>query len=134
MQVVLSDHNCEGQAKALFDLLRDDDTWLELSPMKLIWFHDIDLPVSAADEMVWKLCQDKGYLLLTGNRTNDDKEKSLEFAIRTLMTPNSFPVVTIGNLKRVIPDPEYRRKCAERLAEIVYDIDNYRGTMRVYIP
>jgi hypothetical protein len=134
MQVVLSDHNCEGQAKVLFDLLQYHGTWLELSPMKLIWFHDIDLLVSAADEIVWKLCQEKRYLLLTGNRTNDDKEKSLEFAIRTLMTPDNLPVITIGNLKRVIPDPEYRRRCAERLAEIVYDLDNYRGTMRVYIP
>lgn len=98
MQIVLSDHNCEGQAKAIFDILHYDDTWIELSPMKLIWFRDIDLPITASDETVWRFCQQHEYLLLTGNRTNHDKAKSLEFTIRTLLTPSSLPVVTIGNL------------------------------------
>lgn len=134
MQVILSDHNCEGQAKAIFDFLRYDGTWLELSPMKLIWFRDTELSITASDETVWKLCQERRYLLLTGNRTNNDKERSLEVAIRTLLTPDSLPVITIGNLNRVIPKLGYRKQCAERLAEIVYDLQNYRGTMRVYIP
>ena len=134
MQAILSDHNCEGQAKAIVDVLRYDGSWLELAPIKLLWFRDIDLPINAKDETVWRLCQERGYLLLTGNRTNDDKEKSLEFAIRTLLTPTSLPVITIGNLKRVIPDPVYRKQCAERLAEIVYDLEEFRGVMRIFIP
>lgn len=134
MQVVLSDHNCEGQAKAIFDTLHYDGIWLELSPMKLIWFRDVDLPIRAEDEKVWRFCQEQGYLLLTGNRTNHDKAKSLEFTIRALLTPNSLPVITIGNLNRVIPDLVYRKRCAERLAEIIYDLPGYRGTMRVFIP
>ena len=28
----------------------------------------------------------------------------------------------------------FRDRCAQRLAEIVFDIDNYRGLYRVYIP
>lgn len=134
MQIVLSDHNCEGQAKAIFDILHYDDIWIELSPMKLIWFRDIELPITASDEAVWRFCQQHGYLLLTGNRTNRDKAKSLEFTIRTLLTPSSLPVVTIGNLNRVIPDLVYRQQCAERLAEIVYDLRNFHGTMRIFIP
>ena len=134
MQVILSDHNCEGQAEAIFHRLRLDETWLKLAPMELNWFRQVGLSDKAKDQEVWQLCQERNFLLLTGNRTNDDKEKSLEFAIRTLMTADSLPVITIGNLKRVIPDPEYRKRCAERLAEIVYDLDNYRGAMRVYIP
>lgn len=134
MQIILSDHNCEGQAKAIVNVLRYDGTWLDLSPIKLIWFRDIDLPISAKDETVWRLCQERRYLLLTGNRTNEDKEKSLEFAIRTLLTSTSLPVITIGNLKRVIPDHVYREQCAERLAEIVYDLEDFRGVMRIFIP
>ncbi len=134
MQIVLSDHNCEGQAKAIYDVLRYDGTWLELSPIKLFLFDDVDLPISADDEQVWQLCQDRQYLLLTGNRTNKDQEKSLESTIRRFFTPNSLPVITIGNLKRVIPNQVYRTRCAERLAEIVYDLDNFRGTMRIFIP
>lgn len=134
MQMILSDHNCEGQAKAIFDELRYDDTWLELAPMALIWFRDIALRVDANDETVWRLCQERGYLLLTGNRTNEDKEKSLEFAVRKLLRPDSLPVITISNLKRVKPDPDYRKRCAGRLVEIVYDLPNYLGAMRVFIP
>ena len=39
MQVILSDHNCEGQASAIFDILLYDGTWLELVPMQLKWFQ-----------------------------------------------------------------------------------------------
>lgn len=134
MQVILADHNCEGQAEAILAVLRFDETWLELAPMELKWFRQIGLSDKAKDREVWQLCQDRNFLLLTGNRSSTDKEQSLEFAIRTLVTPSSLPVVTIGSLNRVIPDLRYRKRCAERLAEIVYDLPDYRGTMRVFIP
>ena len=134
MQVILSDHNCEGQASAIFDTLLYDGTWLKLVPMQLKWFQQIGLRVKAKDEEVWQLCQEHGYLLLTGNRTADDKEKSLEFTIQRLVTPNSLPVLTIGNLKRVSADPAYCKACAERLAEIVDELHKYRGVTRLYLP
>ena len=102
--------------------------------MKLNWFRHVGLQDKAKDEAVWRFCQEREYILLTGNRTTTDKEKSLERVIRRLVTPDSLPVITIGNLDRVLPDPAYRIRCAERLAEIVYDLDNFRGTMRIFIP
>jgi len=78
MQVVLSDHNCEGQAKAIFDLLTYRRVWLELVPMELVWFRDVHLAATADDEIVWRFCQEHQYILLTGNRRTDDGEKSLE--------------------------------------------------------
>ena len=99
MQVVLSDHNCDGQAEAIFNVLSFDGTWLELAPMKLNWFRQVGLPNKTKGEAVWQFCQAHGYLLLTGNRTAADKEKSLAYAIRRLVTPDSLPVITIGNLK-----------------------------------
>jgi len=134
MQVILSDHNCEGQARAIFDTLLYDGTWLELVPMQLKWFQQIGLPIKAKDEEVWQLCQEHGYLLLTGNRTADDKERSLEFTIQRLVTPDSLPVLTVGNLKRVSADPDYCKACAERLAEIVDELHKYRGVTRLYLP
>lgn len=134
MQIILSDHNCEGQAKAIFDILRYDDTWLELVPMELRWFRDIKLSISADDETVWRLCQAQRYLLLTGNRRTDDGEDSLEFAIRRLITPDSLPVLTISNLKRVKADPIYCKRCAERLAAIVFDLQDHLGVTRLYLP
>jgi hypothetical protein len=134
MQVILADHNCEGQAKLIFEALQYDGIWLDLAPMELRWFRDIGLATSASDEIVWRFCQERGYLLLTGNRTNDDKAESLESVVHQLFTTDSLPVLTISNLKRVKPAPAYRKRCAVRLAEIVYDLPSYRGTMRLFIP
>ena len=134
MQTILSDHNCEGQAKAIFDALLYDNTWLELVPMQLKWFQQIGLSNKATDEEVLRLCQEQGYLLLTGNRTADDGEASLELSVRRLITPDSLPVLTIGNLRRVNADPAYCRACAERLAEIVDELHKYRGVTRLFIP
>lgn len=134
MQIILSDHNCEGHAEAIFNVLRYDELWLELVPMELIWFQHVDLSDRANDETVWRLCQEKGYLLLTGNRTADDGNRSLEMSIRRLVTPDSLPVLTIGNLQRVLTDPTYCRACAEQLAEIVDELHKYRGVTRLYLP
>lgn len=134
MQTILSDHNCEGHAEAIFNILRYDGLWLELVPMELIWFHQADLSDQANDEIVWRLCQERGYLLLTGNRTTKDGNKSLEMSVRRLVTPDSLPVLTIGNLQRVLADPAYCRACAERLAEIVDELHKYRGVTRLFIP
>jgi hypothetical protein len=43
-------------------------------------------------------------------------------------------VLTIGNLQRVLADPNYCRACSERLAEIVDDLPKYRGVTRLFIP
>lgn len=132
--MILSDHNCEGQAQAIFDVLTYRGVWLELVPMELVWFRDVRLPATADDEIVWRFCQEQHYLLMTGNRRTDDREKSLEYIIRRWNTAQSLPILTIGNLKRVATDLAYRERCAERLAEIVADLDRYMGGGRVYLP
>lgn len=134
MQVILSDHNCEGQAQAIFNILEWDDTWLQLVPMQLRWFRDFNLPDTLDDELVWHFCQEHRYLLLTGNRSTKDGEDSLEYKIRHLATSDCVPVVTIGNLKRVNTNRTYREQCAERLAEIVADLHTFIGVQRLFIP
>ncbi len=72
--------------------------------------------------------------MLTGNRSTRDGAVSLEFTIRRLISKNSLPVLTIGNLQRVMDDEDdYCEQCAERLAEIVLDLENYRGVTRLYL-
>jgi hypothetical protein len=44
-----------------------------------------------------------------------------------------FPIVTIGNKER-LDEQNYRERCASRLVEILFDIDNHMGIGRVYIP
>ncbi len=49
-------------------------------------------------------------------------------------TAISLPVITIGNADRLLHDSEYQERCVERLIEIVLNIDDYRGSMRIFIP
>ncbi|NJN00515.1 MAG: ACP S-malonyltransferase [Aquincola sp.] len=133
MQTILSDHNCEGQAEAIFTVLRYQG-YAALLSLNLLFFSDVELDISADDEEVWWLCQEKEYLLLTGNRSAADGSKSLEFTIRRLLHPNSLPVITIANLRRINADQAYCELCAEQLAEIILDLDKVRGVPRLYIP
>ncbi len=132
MQIVLSDHNCEGQAAAIFHALRRLG-YLPLVPLELRLFPDVGLPYDANDARVWRLCQ-HGYLLLTGNRRTVAGEQALETVLRQYSDEESLPVVTIGNLERVLVDSTYCQRCAEGLAEIVLDLARYRGVSRLYIP
>ena len=59
---------------------------------------------------------------------------SLEQVIREENTATSLPVVTIGNADRVLTDPDYRNRCVDRLIEIIFDLDDYRGVRRLFIP
>lgn len=133
MQVILSDHNCEGQAEAIFDALRHRG-FFPLLPMALMQFRDVGLDFSANDREVWQFCQENGYLLLTGNRTASDGVKSLEYAVGQYLKDDSLPVITIGKLGAVRADPVYCWHCAENLVEIVLNLDAVRGVPRLYIP
>lgn len=133
MQAILSDHNCEGQAEIIFAALRHHG-FIPFIPMQLLIFEDIGLHHSTDDRTLWQLCQERSYLLLTGNRTASDGYKSLEYVIHNLLQPNSLPVITIGNLDRINADPTYCWNCAEDLVEIVLNLDAMRGVPRLYIP
>jgi hypothetical protein len=81
---------------------------------------------------LWQVAQANQMIILTANR-NMKGDDSLEQVIREDNTLTSFPVVTIGNKER-LDEQSYRERCASRLIEILFDIDNYMGVGRVYIP
>jgi hypothetical protein len=128
---IFVDHNIEGQAKRLFTTLKSLG-WVEMGLLRLVTFQELSLAVDTSDREVWRFAQERGMLLLTGNR-NMTGEDSLEQAIRDENRLDSVPVVTIANLDRVVEGP-YREECATRLASICLDIDSYLGVGRVYIP
>jgi hypothetical protein len=128
---VLVDHNIEGQAALLVSALATEG-WLELGLFAVITFADAGLPPASRDRVVWQFVQERGMLLLTGNR-NMDGEDSLEQTIRDKNQATSLPVVTIADVDRII-EKTYREQCATRLAEIVFDLDGYLGAGRLYIP
>jgi len=131
MKTILVDHNIEGQAVLLSGTFNTEG-WSELFPVRFVTFRDIGLSYDSNDRTVWQFAQKNKMLLLTDNR-NMKGGDSLEQTIREENSPTSFPVITIANTDRM-NEREYREKCANRLAEILYDMENYKGTSRLFIP
>jgi hypothetical protein len=128
---VLADHNIEGQAALLWSALATEG-WLDLVPLRLVYFAHVDLPLDSSDCNVWHFAQAQQMLLLTGNR-NMEGEDSLAQTIQEANQPSSLPVITISRTERIV-ETTYRRQCATRLAEIILYLDDYLGTGRLYIP
>ncbi|MEM8638847.1 MAG: ACP S-malonyltransferase [Cyanobacteria bacterium P01_G01_bin.54] len=128
----LVDHNLEGHALLLSGRITTLG-WLDLLPIRFFTFAKIELPIYSDDRVVWRFAQTNQMILLTANRSMKG-ENSLEQVLREENTPRSLPVVTIGNANRVLADSDYRNRCVDRLIEIVIDLDDYRGSMRLFIP
>lgn len=132
-QVILSDENCVGHARTLFHALKRLG-YVELLGLELLIWSEAGLSEGADDKIVWLFCQKGNYLLLTGNRTKKDGIESLEHTIQDLVTDTSLPVITIGDMERLRRDRLYCERCAERLAEIVMDLnEKYLGRPRLYL-
>jgi hypothetical protein len=120
----LIDHNLEGQAVILYGNIANQG-WLTMLPIRFVTFEELGISVSSDDRIVWRCAQENQMILLTANRTMKGKD-SLEEVIREENAIDSFPVITIGNLDR-IEERDYRNRCADRIVEIVLDIQNYMG-------
>lgn len=129
--IVLADYNLNRQAILISGSLVAGG-WLDLAPIRLTTFADVGLSADSNDRMVWRFAQTNGMLLLTANRNAKGKD-SLEQVMREDNQPTSFPILTIGDPDRV-NESDYRERCAERLVEIVIDIQDYRGAGRLFIP
>jgi hypothetical protein len=131
MIAILADHNIEGQARILWGVVLAEG-WHELAAMRFVEFADVGLPHETPDRMVWRFAQSNNMVLLTANRKMRG-EDSLQRTIREENHSAALPVVTIARLDRIV-EPAYRGRCAARLAEVVADIESYKGIGRVYIP
>lgn len=88
--------------------------------------------IDSSDREVWRFAQKNQLILLTGNRNNEG-EDSLEQTIRDENKSTSLPVITIGALDRM-EERTYREECAERLVDIILNLEGYLGLGRIYIP
>lgn len=131
MITILADHDIEGYATLLWGALATDG-WLDLYPLKLVTFRDVNLSVDSSDRMVWRFAQANQMLLLTNNR-NMKGEDSLENTLREENTPTSLPILTFSNISR-LNEHAYRRRCAAQLVEIVLFLDDNLGRRRIFIP
>ena len=116
MIALLIDYNVEGQAALLWSTLHTNG-WLNLIPMRLVRFADVNLSPASSDREIWYFAQAHEMLLLTANR-NLQQEDSLEQTIREFNQTTSLPIITISDANRIV-ETAYRERCAARLAEIV---------------
>jgi hypothetical protein len=127
----LIDENLSGHVDMLSGALMATG-WMEILSIRLILFKEVNLPGNVDDRTLWRFVQAHQMLLLTENRNMKGKD-SLEQTIREERTSRSLPVITVGNRNRLVR-LDYRRRCAERLVEIVIDLEFYRGVSRIFIP
>ena len=128
---LLVDNDIVGQALLIrADLAKDG--WLDLVEVQFLTLREAGIPDGSRDREIWRFAQRREMLLLTANRNAED-EDSLEVTMRQESTAESLPVVTISGKDRVA-ETEYRRRCATRLIEIIVDVDQCRGTRRLFIP
>jgi hypothetical protein len=112
------------------------DTWRELwtgIDLSVEDFRTLGLPFDASDSIIWRTCQREQLVLITGNR-NDDVPDSLESTIRNENQPDSLPVITLADARRVLRERSYAAKTAEQILDDLMRIDEVRGAGRIYVP
>ena len=132
--LILTDNDVIGAVRAFRRILESPE-WIDLTAtleLQFMELKDVELPIDAPDSSVWQRSQDIGALLITGNRSSG--EGSLDQTIADQAGPESLPVLTIGDPRRVIRDPVYAQECAISLLDFVERIETLRGTGRLFIP
>jgi hypothetical protein len=135
MPKILADHDVEGQLAVLLEIWTAREwrpLWEQLGG-SVATFATLGLPKSTPDSELWRYCQVNQFILLTGNR-NDDSDTSLESTLRNESKPDSLPVFTIGIAKKVMLDRAYAEAVAVKVLDFLQDIDNLRGTRRLFLP
>jgi hypothetical protein len=134
MTAIMADHDIEGQMQVLLRLLTSAEwhaLWTELA-VRVESFASLGVPINIPDATLWQLCQTQQIILITGNR-NEEGPASLEVTIQQANTLMSLPVLTISEPQRLLSSRAYARRVAERLMEYLIDVENLRGTGRLYL-
>ena len=135
MLAIMADHDIEGQVQLVLHLLMSPEwhaLWTELA-VRVESFASAGLSINTSDAALWQFCQRQQIILITGNR-NEDGPESLEAVLQGSNTPASLPVFTISEPQRMLSSRAYTHRVVERLMEYLIDVDNLRGTGRLYLP
>ena len=134
MPGIMADHNIEGHFRLLVAIWEREvwrEIWLELG-FSVESFASLRLAPSISDAELWRACQRHNVVLLTANR-NADEPDSLEATIREHNQERNLPVLTLANPTRLLQDRTYTEEVAERILEYLLDLENYRGTGRLFV-
>lgn len=132
---IMADNDVVGHARSLVQICESppwDEFWRE-AECELLTFADLGPAKDAIDSQVWRACQEHGTYLITGNRNAEGLE-SLEVTIRQHNDEQCLPVLTLADQDRIVRDRPYAETVVERLLGVLFDLDNLRGTGRLYLP
>jgi len=135
MLKIMADNDVVGHVRALVQICESppwDEFWHEVE-CEFLTLVDLDLAEDATDAEIWYACQKGEIVLITGNR-NANHPESLEITIRQQNDKECLPVITLADRDRIIRDRAYAEIVVERLLEILFDLDNLRGTGRLFVP
>jgi hypothetical protein len=135
MPKIMADHNAGGHLKVLLGIWSSPDwseLWSEVA-CEIKTFEDLGLDRSVADNELWRVCQERQIVLITGNR-NSQGEDSLEMTIRREGAREHLPVMTIADPEELIRNREYAERVAARLLEFLQVLPDLCGAGRLYLP
>ena len=135
MPIIMADHDVEGHLRVLIRKWTSPDfaeLWAEVN-CEFESFKRLGLEPDTPDCDVWRTCQQRGIVLLTGNR-NSLGDDSLEETIRRESTPESLPVFTISSPTRLMKEPQYAERVAARIHDYLRVLDRLRGSGRMFVP
>jgi hypothetical protein len=132
---LLADANDTGYDEQLDRLMQTNswgEFWQDLG-LVLVHFPDVGLSPTSTDLEIWQRCQVEQLLLITDNR-NADSPDSLEAVIRLHNTSQALPVFTIADVDKLRTSQTYAQRVITRLYEYLLDLENLRGTGRLFLP
>lgn len=136
VRAILGDNNLQGQMRINLATIENDETWREIWQslnLSLLTFGDLGLMPDLPDAMLWEICQQQQIILDTANR-NAEGADSLEVTLRTRNTPASLPVFTVADAARLMYSHDHVQRVVAQLLDYLMNIDNLRGTGRLYLP
>ncbi len=135
MIALISDVNCEGHFRRIISYMESgwrSEIWQAVNA-EILNFRDLSLSATTEDREIWIACQHANAVLVTTNR-NKDGESSLETTIRELNAVDSLPVLTLADADKILADGEYAKFVADRMLEYLFEMDEFRGVGRLYLP
>ena len=132
---LLADANIQGHVARLAARMQTE-AWKEFwdyLDLRCLAFHEVGLHPEDSDSVVWQCCKDNELLLMTDNRNNKGAQ-SLEATIRSRNTPQSLPVFTIADSRSILVGYDYCDRVIDRLFLYLLELENIRGTGRLFLP
>ncbi|MCI0703005.1 MAG: hypothetical protein L0241_18155 [Planctomycetia bacterium] len=137
MRGLLADVNVEGHLWYLRQLLEIADLWNILNELDLefVTLGDVGLPHGIDDRSLWNHCQQDGWVLLTDNRNEEDAD-SLAATLADSWRIGQLPVLTLAKKSRFEHRPEYAKRVATDIAELLFGVANgeYLNVPRIIVP